>query len=236
MDKLDGEQFGEHYFEALFAATADPWAYESDYEVQKYAQTLSLLPPEAARGTALEIGCAEGRFTERLARFVRSLVAADIASTAIQRARQRCRHLGNVDFIQVDLFTDNLPGVFDLIVCSEILYFAPSESVLRETASKLGNGLRTEGCLLAAHANVIGDDPQGAGFAWAVPFGAKRITDVFSTTSALALERELRCDLYRVQRYRHPRSADALPVPDVQNVERGELTQDLAQYARLRNG
>ncbi|MGH3029870.1 MAG: class I SAM-dependent methyltransferase [Gaiellaceae bacterium] len=235
MDKLDGERFGEHYFEALFAARTDPWAYESDYEVRKYAQTLSLLPPGAARATALEIGCAEGHFTERLARFVRSLVAADIAPTAIQRARKRCRHLDNVDFVQVDLFTDDLPGAFDLIVCSEILYFAPSEFVLRETASKLAKGLRTEGCLLAAHANVIGDDPQGAGFAWAVPFGAKRITEVISTTSALAFERELRCDLYRVQRYRRLGSADVPPVPHVENVERGRLTENLAQYAQGRD-
>ncbi len=85
-----------HVFESLFAADADPWAYASAYETTKYEQTLSLIP-DGARNV-LELACAEGHFTERLARHVRHVDAVDISAVALERARDRCsefeeRHL-----------------------------------------------------------------------------------------------------------------------------------------------
>ena len=55
------------YFDSLYAAEADPWAFAtSDYEREKYAATLAALPrPHYAR--ALEIGCSIGVLTRMLA-------------------------------------------------------------------------------------------------------------------------------------------------------------------------
>src|SRR5262249_10549827 len=108
-------------FETVFATHVDPWRYASAYEQTKYEQTLSLLP--AGRiGRALELACAEGHFTVQLASRVDDLVAADISRIALDRALERCGHLGNVHFARLDLTADELPGRFDLIVCSEVLY------------------------------------------------------------------------------------------------------------------
>ena len=76
-------------FWELFFETKDPWNYGSRYEQVKYEQTLSLLP-DAALGRALEIACAEGMFTQKLAPRVGHLFGADISSKALQRAAQRC--------------------------------------------------------------------------------------------------------------------------------------------------
>ena len=111
-----------HQFESLFARGDDPWRYTSAYEQEKYERTLSLLPSEPA-GCALELACAEGHFTAQLARRVGSLVAADISEIAFERAAIRCRDLGNVTFRRLDLVTDELPGPFDLLVVSEVLYY-----------------------------------------------------------------------------------------------------------------
>ena len=80
-------------WESLFAAP-DPWGYSSDYEQTKYEHTLELLP-EGPIGRALELACAEGHFTVQLAPRVGTLVAADIAAKALERAAERCAGHGS---------------------------------------------------------------------------------------------------------------------------------------------
>jgi SAM-dependent methyltransferase len=110
-------------FEKGYQEKEDPWEYAtSPYELTKYHQTLDLLPPVPV-DKALECACAEGVFTFQLAVRVKHLVGADISPTALRRAQKRCRELHNVRFVQLDLTRDVLQGLFDLIVCSEVLYF-----------------------------------------------------------------------------------------------------------------
>jgi len=55
------------YFDALYAASPDPWAFEtSAYERAKYAATLDALPARRYR-RALEVGCSIGVLTRQLA-------------------------------------------------------------------------------------------------------------------------------------------------------------------------
>src|SRR5579863_6958117 len=76
----------QRYWEEIFAEE-DPWDYgNSAYEAWKFDQTLSLLPAGHAK-TALDLGCAEGHLTARLAPHVERLTAADISPTAVARAR-----------------------------------------------------------------------------------------------------------------------------------------------------
>jgi peptidoglycan/xylan/chitin deacetylase (PgdA/CDA1 family)/predicted TPR repeat methyltransferase len=193
--------FGRHHFESLFAAAVDPWRYTSAYEARKYEQTLSLLPREPI-ARALEIGCAEGHFTEALAARVNTLVAADISSIALERASMRCaRHHRNVSFVRLDLVRDTLPGGNDLIVCSEVLYYVGAVADLERVGRALRDALRGGGRLLTAHANVVSDDPDAAGFVWDVPFGARTIRQTLCAIPGLQLTRELRTGLYSVMEF-----------------------------------
>src|SRR5689334_2736914 len=60
-------------FDAVFAAGSDPWDYTNVYESTKYEQTFSLIP-DGPIEDALELACAEGHFTPRLAGRVNRLV------------------------------------------------------------------------------------------------------------------------------------------------------------------
>lgn len=118
------------YFEAVYSQQPDPWDYTSLYE-----QTLSLLPSGRIE-QALELACAEGLFTIQLATCVDNLIAADISQVALERAAQRCGKLNNVSFKHLDFVRDPLPSDLDLIVCSEVLYFAGNREDLQAVAHK----------------------------------------------------------------------------------------------------
>lgn len=187
-------------WESLFASP-DPWAYGSPYEQRKYAQTLALLP-EGPLARVLELACAEGHFTVQLAPRVQGLLAADIAAPALERAQQRCRDLPHVHFQQLDMRHDPIPGRFELIVCSEVLYYIGNRFALRRFARKLGAALEPGGHLLLTHAHAVVDDPTSTGFDWQVGFAGKHIGEAFARLPGLELVRELRTPVYRVQLFR----------------------------------
>lgn len=199
---MNGSHLGAEYFDSLFAERADPWGYTSPYEQTKYQQTLDFVPDRVGR--ALELGCAEGHFTEQLASRVGELVAADISQLALDRAGERCAGFENVDFVRLDLAEDELPGGFDLLVCSEVLYYLGGRAELDRVAGKLFRALRPGGRLIAAHAHVVSDHPGLPGFVWDVPFGAGTIDVALREAGGLELERELRTPFYRVQLFRRP--------------------------------
>jgi SAM-dependent methyltransferase len=111
--KSDGDR--QAYWESFFRAGEDPWQYDNPYEKIKYEQTLALLPAGAI-GNALELACAEGHFTIRLASRVDRLIAADISPTAVDRARARCAGAPNVEFQVLDFLSEELPRDLSLLV------------------------------------------------------------------------------------------------------------------------
>ncbi len=204
-DKLPGNgtlspMLTPEYWEEVFAEE-DPWDYgDSAYESWKFDQTLSLLPARRF-ARALELGCAEGHLTARLAPLVGELIAVDISPTAIERARRRCAGLVNVQCQVLNLATDALPTQLDLILCSEMLFYLPL-ALLHEVAPKIAASLKSGGHLLLAHGSLIADDKTRTGFDWAHPFGAKTIGQVFGALPQLGLLKELRTPLYTVQLFR----------------------------------
>ena len=186
-------------WEKVFA-TPDPWSYGSEYEQRKYEHTLELLP-DTPVASALELACAEGHFTVQLAPRVGHLVAADISDRALSRARQRCAGLHNITFRQLNLRRDPF-GRFDLIICSEVLYYLNDRHELRRLAARLAESLNPCGHLLMAHANLVVDDQGATGFDWMHGYGARFIGETFTATSGLRMVRELRTPLYRVQLFR----------------------------------
>ncbi len=193
------------YFETLFTMQYDSSKYTSPYEQTKYEQILSLLPSNKFR-RALELACAEGHFTVRLAPHVNNLIAADILQAALDRAAKRCADMKNIRFVLLDITRNPLPGHFDLIVCSEVLYYVGSREELQAVAWKITDALEAGGYLLIAHANLVVDDPDKTGFDWDLPFGAKVIGETFTGIPSLRLVKELRTPLYRIQLFqRKPR-------------------------------
>lgn len=184
------------YWEDIFARP-DPWDYTNDYERLKYEQTLAALPAGEI-SQALELACAEGHFTSLLARRVGKLLATDISPTAVARAQARCAGLDNLAFEVLDLVKEEPAGQFDLIVCSEVLYYVGDLADLSAIAAKLMRKLRPGGHILMAHGNLLVDEPDRTGFPWPHAFGAKKIGETFAECTGLQLVSEHMTELYRI--------------------------------------
>ena len=225
------DNYGRAYFEAAFAERKDPWKYTSEYERVKYEQALAMLP-ETRIERALELACAEGHFTERLAPGVGALIAADISQIALERAARRCDGSSAVTFQRLDLTKDRLPGSFDLIVCSEVLYYVGERGNLRTIARKFADALRPDGHLLMAHANLVVDDPDQPGYAWDLPFGAKVIGETFAELCSLRFVKELRAPLYRIQLFRRMSECPSEQTGSPKIVEVTDCTPPPAEFSR----
>ncbi|HYH16989.1 MAG TPA: trifunctional glycosyltransferase/class I SAM-dependent methyltransferase/polysaccharide deacetylase [Azospirillum sp.] len=205
---------------------ADPWHYDSSYEQGKYERTLGMLP-DGPIGHALELACAEGHFTVKLAPRVGRLIAADISATALGRARERCAGLTNVTFQHLDMVTDPIPGGMDLIVCSEVLYYLRDRRALRQVAGKFAQALKPGGRLVMAHANLMADEPHRTGFPWPHAFGSKAVGDVFAAEPGLCLEREIHTPLYRVHAFRRLEPGAVASAPEFREMP---LPDDLPPF------
>lgn len=149
------------YFERLYRAEADPWAYAtSPYEAAKYAATLAALPhPRYA--SALEVGCSIGVLTERLAARCDRLLAVDVSDAALARARRRCDRLCHVAFERRSLPAETPAGPFDLAVVSEVGYYlAPADWVT--ALDRLADSVGAGGHLVLVHWTGETDYPQTA--------------------------------------------------------------------------
>lgn len=134
------------YFEKLYAANPDPWDFaDSAYEHTKYAATLAMLGNRRfARG--LEVGCSIGVLTKLLASQCEHLLAVDIVTQTLARAKARCAGAAHVTFECMQV-PQNWPiGQFDLIVLSEILYFLHPTDIALTAA--LANASLVEGGLI----------------------------------------------------------------------------------------
>ncbi len=87
-------------------------------------------------------------FTEFLAPLCQSLLAVDLSSVALSRAKARCAHLPNVDFAEWDVRRDPLDGAFDLIVATGVLEYIQRPSTLKRVRQKLIDALKPGGYLL----------------------------------------------------------------------------------------
>lgn len=211
----------KQYFEQLFTEHPDPWSYTNRYEQIKYEQTLALIPNVPIK-KALELACAEGHFTVQLSPRVEQLLATDISPTALVRCEQACSDVDNVEFRCLDFLTEPITEKFDLIVCSEVLYFAGDRAQLPPMAAKLAQALNPDGYLVMTHSNVLIDDPSGTGFDWDHAFGARFIGATFANSPQLAFLQELQTPLYRIQLFQQRSKRFSLMNAKPKTVERIE--------------
>jgi SAM-dependent methyltransferase len=133
----------EAAFEAKYRHSPDPWQFAaSPYEQRRYSTLLRSLT-QARYSRAFEPGCSVGVLTAALAERCDSLLACDIAPTAVDLARQRCAGFSNVCIDQADLAKFMPPGRFDLIVFSELGYYfsaAALTKIIRALAKRMTPG------------------------------------------------------------------------------------------------
>lgn len=161
-------RFNKDYWDKIYS-TVDPWAFKSSkYEQDKYDQQIDLVRRELKSddvSSILELGCAEGAFTEKLVSEFRNakVTGVDISSNAIRRAEDNFKKIGlsnRVNFVRQDAveFIKSQPKAkYDLIFWSEgIYYVAPPSTTKREFESMIAhlNGMLKEGGLFCS-ANII---------------------------------------------------------------------------------
>ena len=111
------------FFDRLWA-DGDPWALESsELDQRRYDRQIDLLG-DRRYPRALEVGCAAGAFTRRLAPSCDHLVALDIAAEAIRLAEDAgIPH--NVELVVGDVMDIDpvAHGPLDLVVMTETAYY-----------------------------------------------------------------------------------------------------------------
>ncbi|MGH3935238.1 MAG: SAM-dependent methyltransferase [Pseudonocardiaceae bacterium] len=111
------------YFDDLYAASGDPWGFESRwYERRKFACTLAALPRPRYR-SAFEPGCSGGVLSAGLAAQCEQLLCCDIAEEPVRAARRRLTAHANVAVQRLAVPRDWPSGPFDLVVISELAYY-----------------------------------------------------------------------------------------------------------------
>jgi SAM-dependent methyltransferase len=138
------------HFDALFAASDDPWRFRSRwYEQRKRTLTLAMLP-HARYHRGFEPGCANGELTATLAPRCDELIAWDLSARAVALAQRRLHDQPHVS-IEQNAVPEHWPtGRFDLIVISEMAYYlAPAAQ--KTLARRAADCLTHRGVLVACH-------------------------------------------------------------------------------------
>ncbi len=148
---LDSPHWNRAIFDFEYGRMVDPYGCNSIDGAAVYRMQINSL--DRIRGGArfhrcLEVGCGEGGFTELLGTRCESVLAVDLCSVALERARQRCRWSDHVRFGIWDLRCDSSEGSFDLIVVSEVLSYLYSRRALSAGVAKLLGSLSPGGHLL----------------------------------------------------------------------------------------
>jgi 2-polyprenyl-3-methyl-5-hydroxy-6-metoxy-1,4-benzoquinol methylase len=149
------------YFDALYKTNPDPWNFTgSAYEHRKYQATMAALEGRHFK-RGFEIGCSIGVLTRRLAACCDDLLAADIAAAALAEAKRRCADMGHVRFANLRVPEQWPDGaLFDLILCSEVLYFLSADDIER-VAARAASSLSPGGIVLLVNYTEQIDEPCG---------------------------------------------------------------------------
>jgi SAM-dependent methyltransferase len=147
---LTGRTYAAARLEKTFAENADPWGFEQNIEEQMRFQRTWELVPSAAYRRILEIGCAEGHFTEQIASRFRDadVLAVDFVPLALHRAMARCSAWPRVRFQCVDVGKAPIHGSFDLIFCMGVLEYGPAFGELQTIRRSMVDALEPGGCLV----------------------------------------------------------------------------------------
>jgi len=148
---LERRGFARHLtptsLERQFLLSEDPWHFAtSSYERRRFAIMLALVQ-SVPHARILEVGCAEGHFTQHLLR-LGEVTAIDLSPTALARARQRAP---GATYLCLRL--EDLPAVearYDVIVCGEVLYYVADLDATLTLLERRGRYLVASNCYPSA--------------------------------------------------------------------------------------
>jgi SAM-dependent methyltransferase len=193
-------------FERLYLDRPDPWNYStSSYENSKYKKTLDVaLNWCGNRGRALEVGCSIGIFTELIAGYFGNVVAVDLSTEAVRSAIKYNKLRSNICFRREDIRSMTCGEKFNVIFCSEVLYYMRSSDV--PAVSERLNSLLEDGGVLIMVSGLKESNSDSEYFGdWDQVF-----TSLF--------EYRVECEVLDVDRpYRILLYAHTLPCADVHN-------------------
>ncbi|OGR82468.1 MAG: hypothetical protein A3J74_07920 [Elusimicrobia bacterium RIFCSPHIGHO2_02_FULL_57_9] len=138
----------------VFSRGEDPFSYSRcEYELSRLA-AMEKAASQHRYGRALEIGCAEGLFTEKLAGLADAVTALDISPVALERGRRRLNGRP-VQFIEGDIREWSPAGqTYDLIVLGDVLYYIDKPLVrasFERVFPRITSWLNPGGRLILAH-------------------------------------------------------------------------------------
>ena len=137
-------------FDEIFESQPDPWESTRESEQERFATTLSVLETSGVEqfSRAVELGCAEGIFTLRLAPLCKHLEALDFSQVALARARDRLAGYPGVTFRRWDMRSEPLTGKYQLVVAMGVLTSLYRPGDVRRIASNVIDAIEPGGFLL----------------------------------------------------------------------------------------
>lgn len=99
-DDLGDAAYSESYFDALYCDNTDPWQYQTRWYEQRKRDICLAVLPKANYQNAIELGCGNGVFSERLAQRCQLQISIDGNAQAVQLARQRLAAVPHIKVIQ----------------------------------------------------------------------------------------------------------------------------------------
>ncbi len=112
----------------------DPWKKEAWYYALSTKNLLKLITA-VPHASILEVGCAQGDFTKELSKIAKDVTAIDVSESEIKRAKEKNPQ---VTFAVSSLEDFESQKTFDIIVCSEVLYYIQDRRKALEKLQKLG--------------------------------------------------------------------------------------------------
>jgi 2-polyprenyl-3-methyl-5-hydroxy-6-metoxy-1,4-benzoquinol methylase len=117
-------------FENVFS-TEDPWKLNGRQEQFRYKIVMKYIRKNFLNSVlrVLELGCAEGNFTEYLVKEEYKITAVDISERAIERAKKK--NLPNTEFVcadMLDYIANHDISRFDVVLLMEVIYYFSKEN------------------------------------------------------------------------------------------------------------
>ena len=121
---------------------------------------------------------------------------------------------------------EDIAGGWDLIICSEVLYYTNDTTLLDQVTAKIGEALAPGGLLLSAHAHLLIDRPTETGFDWDHPAGGKAIMKSFEETGELVPIESLDAELYTIMLFQRRTNLDGpMAAPVVRKIPLGVVLE-----------
>jgi len=160
------------------ALTRQEWDYTVPVQQQRYARVLtavSRLRGEPPWGDVLEVGCAEGLFTEQLAQRSALVTVCDISPVACERAAKHCASYPHVSFHRLDIARDPIPGRYDLAFVMGVLEMMHGRRKLGRIAANLARAIKPGGLLAINDSFLPFDLEQRWWTRWLAEGGQNRV-------------------------------------------------------------